>query len=64
VTFSHTIEGQFYFHLLKELGMTPQQWRELDPRDSAFLANAFAESKRRERDEMKRRQQQQRHGRR
>lgn len=24
--------------------MTPQEWRELDPRDAAFLANAFGYS--------------------
>ena len=22
--------------------MTPQEWRELDPRDAAFLANAYS----------------------
>ncbi len=35
--------------------MTPQEWRELDPRDSAFLANGFAEAKRRESEYAKRR---------
>ena len=56
VTYATTLEGQFYFALLKEFSMTPQEWRELDPRDSAFLANAFAESKRRENEHIKRRQ--------
>lgn len=41
--------------------MTPQEWRELDPRDSAFLANGFAEAKRKEADYAKRRAMQAKH---
>jgi len=42
-TFAKSSEGQFYFHLFSHLGITPQDWRELDPRDAAFLANAFVQ---------------------
>ena len=41
MSFSATKEGQFYFHLLKEFGLTPAEWRALDPRDSTFLIHGF-----------------------
>lgn len=56
MNYSQTLEGQFYFHLLKEFGMTPQEWRELDPRDSAYLANAYAYANRQQREQYNRRQ--------
>tara|TARA_R110001592_G_scaffold187216_4_gene431866 strand:+ start:444 stop:617 length:174 start_codon:yes stop_codon:yes gene_type:complete len=43
VTYSQSNEGQFIFVLLKDFGITPSQWREMDPRDTTFLTSAFAE---------------------
>lgn len=56
VNWSASNEGQFFFQLLSQFGITPQEWREMDPRDTAFLANAFAEMKHREHQAMKRQQ--------
>lgn len=55
MTFARTDEGIFYFQLLSALGMTPQQWRELDPREAAYLATAFSEQNRRQRNELEKR---------
>jgi hypothetical protein len=44
VSLAKSHEGQFLFHLLREFSLTPQQWRELDPRDRTFLASAFSHS--------------------
>lgn len=60
IEFSKTDDGQFYFHLFKALGMTPNQWRSLDPRDSVFLASAFNEMNRRESEELRQHEQAQR----
>jgi len=54
IDFSKTDEGQFYFHLFSELGITPDQWRSMDPRDTAFLAVAFNEKNRRDSEELQR----------
>jgi hypothetical protein len=56
VNWSASNEGQFFFQLLRDFGITPQEWREMDPRDTAFLANGFAEMKNREHASMKRAQ--------
>ena len=43
VGYAASNEGQFIFTLLKDFGLTPAQWREMDPRDATFLTSAFAE---------------------
>ena len=42
MTLAESHEGQFLFHLLAHLGMTPAEWRNLDPRDMMFLRSAFS----------------------
>ena len=54
IDFAKTDEGQFYFHLFKELGITPDEWRAMNPRDTVFLALAFNEMNRRESEELQR----------
>ena len=49
MNFAKTEQGQFIFQIMTALGITPQQWRELDPRDSVYLWTAFSEQNRRER---------------
>jgi hypothetical protein len=36
------------FHLFKEFGITPAEWRELDVRDATFLLSGYAEMNKRE----------------
>ena len=43
VGYAASDEGQFIFTLLKDFGITPAEWREMDPRDIVFLTGAFAE---------------------
>jgi hypothetical protein len=43
VGYAASNEGQFIFTLLKDFGLTPAEWREMDPRDMTFLTSAFAE---------------------
>lgn len=42
MTYAKSGEGQFMFTLLRDFSMTPAEWRELDPRDAAFLLNAYS----------------------
>jgi len=59
---SASTEGQWLFQLLTLFGLTPQQWRDLDLRDATFLAGAFNEQNRREREAMKKAEAQRRVG--
>ena len=43
-------EGQLVFDLLCTIGMTPDEFRNLDPRDSHFLLYAHTEKYRRQAD--------------
>ena len=56
VNFSGSDEGQTLYLILREHRITPQEWREMDPRDCAFLANGFVNMKTREADHAKREQ--------
>ena len=58
MNFAKSDAGQFIFNLLRAFGLTPQQWRELDPRDTTFLTHAFIEEL--ERKQRSRREQQMR----
>lgn len=51
VGYAATNEGQFIFALLRDFGITPAEWRVMDPRDIAFLSAAFAERLRLEKEE-------------
>ncbi|MBL98023.1 MAG: hypothetical protein CMF52_09420 [Legionellales bacterium] len=63
MTLAESDEGQFLFHLMKELSMTPQEWREMDIRDRAFLFGALAESNRRHNNQVEQSQRQATHNR-
>lgn len=47
-------DGQGLFHLLKEIGLTLEQWISLDPRQAVWYAEAYGESLKREDNERKR----------
>ncbi len=49
------------FQLLVKLGLTPQQFRELDVRDATFLVAAYSEENKREAARQKRLAAQRRH---
>ena len=49
--------GQFLFHLMKEFGITPKEWREMDSRDTLWLISAYSDKNRRENRIHKQRQQ-------
>lgn len=51
VAYAASNEGQFIFALLKDFGLTPAQWRVMDPRDVAYLSSAFAERLRLEKEQ-------------
>ncbi len=48
--YAESDEGQFLFHLFCELGITPNDWRNLDPRDARYLVAAYSVKNRREHD--------------
>ena len=61
MTLAESDEGQFLFHLMKELSLTPEQWREMDIRDRVFLFGALSESNRRHNNQVEQSNHQARH---
>ena len=45
-TASQSPDGQYLFALLTTIGITLDEWRDLDPRDSVFYSAAFSEQNR------------------
>tara|TARA_R110001592_G_scaffold67354_6_gene206559 strand:- start:8548 stop:8739 length:192 start_codon:yes stop_codon:yes gene_type:complete len=63
VTFATSDRGQFTFEMLAYVGITPQQWRDLDQRDATFIQMAFAEKNKRLNNQQRRQQNKAKHGR-
>lgn len=61
MTLAESDEGQFLFHLMRELSITPQHWRDMDLRDRVFLFGALAESNRRHNNQVEQSQRQAKH---
>ena len=47
MTEAKTDHGQFIYAMLVELGITPEEWRHMDPRDTLWLLTAHSEKNRR-----------------
>ena len=47
MTDAQSDNGQFIYAMLVELGITPDEWRNMDPRDTLWLLTAHSEKNRR-----------------
>jgi hypothetical protein len=47
VTDAQSDNGQFIYAMLVELGITPNEWRNMDSRDTLWLLSAHSEKNRR-----------------
>lgn len=53
MTDAQSDNGQFIYAMLVELGITPDEWRNMDPRDTLWLLTAHSEKNRRANQEAK-----------
>ena len=53
MTDAQSDNGQFIYSMLVELGITPDEWRNMDPRDTLWLLTAHSEKNRRANQEAK-----------
>ena len=54
MTEAQSDHGQFIYAMLVELGITPDEWRNMDPRDTLWLLTAHSEKNRRANESAKR----------